>query len=440
MVGLAGTFSRFCPFRVLVIGDFMLDTYTFGTVQRISPEAPVSVVQVESEEKRPGGAGNVVLNLTSLGGFVSCFGRIGDDVAGMDMKNSLSYAGVDTAGIFVDSNFQTPVKNRIIADNQQIVRVDFEHVEPLAQELEGRVLDLFTKLIDGVQVVAISDYGKGFLTDTLLAGIIQRAKDASVLIVVDPKGCDFSKYRGVDVIKPNLKEAYLASGLPAEAPLEDVADRILQETGAAIVMITRSNDGISLFDRNRNHKVFPVKVRDVKDVTGAGDTVLAMVTCALVNGMSVDEAIQLSNLAAGIAVERLGCARVTIPELAMRLLDNDVVSKIFEEDHIFALQEILKNKQSVLVGVNSGEGLTAGTFRCLSSIARNCDRELIVYIRDSCIDDDFVRILASLSEVGFIVVKSESIEHICKVINPDEVFVIEDDTLVPVNHAMAILA
>ena len=288
MVKLARTFSHFRPFKALVMGDFMLDTYTTGRVKRISPEAPVPVMEVLKQESRPGGAGNVVLNLTTLGATVYAVGRIGSDKEGEELKQHLFSA--DTSSLLVEPNYKTPVKNRLIADSQQLIRVDFETITPLKPELEEAVIIRLKELIPQVDVVAISDYGKGFLTQSLIQAALQIAKEAKIPAIVDPKGSDFTKYRGATVLKPNLSEAYAAAKCPPHASLDDVAKQLL--TLADILLITRSEAGISIFNAD-GRTDFPVRSKEVKDVTGAGDTVLAMICLGLANGLDIQLAAQI---------------------------------------------------------------------------------------------------------------------------------------------------
>jgi D-glycero-beta-D-manno-heptose-7-phosphate kinase len=365
MVKLASTLSRLNSVKVLVVGDFLLDTYTIGKARRISPEAPVAIVHVQQEEHRPGGSGNVVLNLLSLGAEVVPLGRVGNDWAGQVLVEALEKEGVNTNALIVQERYQTPVKNRIIAENQQIVRVDREQTAALLEYLEQQIIESLPSLLQEIKVVAISDYGKGFLTPTLLGELIAMARAQGCIIIVDPKGSDFQKYKGVTYIKPNLSEAYLAAGLPSHAALENVAKKILETTQADRLMITRSEAGISLFDFNGQRFDFPVHIREVKDVTGAGDTVLAMLTYALANGLSDAEAAHLCNIAAGIAIEHIGCARVTLSDLAQRLLERDINNKIFDEEHLYALREVLRHRSVVLLGVSSEEGFNPSFFKAI---------------------------------------------------------------------------
>ena len=441
MVKLSGILSRFNPVKVVVIGDFMLDTYTTGKVKRISPEAPVSVLHVEKEESRPGGAGNVALNLISLGACVAVVGRIGFDLAGEKLRSALENEGIATQYLFSQKEYKTPVKNRLIADSQQILRVDFETVDPFPSWMEEEMTLQLPSLLDGVQTIAISDYGKGFLSKSFLQKIIALASERQIPVIVDPKGDDFSKYAGASLIKPNLLEAYTAAKLPLDTPLEQVAHMLLQHSGIETLMITRSESGISLFNRAGERLDFPVRPKEVKDVTGAGDTVLSMISIALANRLDMHYGAQLANIAAAMAVEKLGCARITLSQVAERLLELDVDNKIFDEEHLFALEQALKGKRYTVLGVNSTQGMSTSLFRALRQLSfQDVDKKLIVYMRDYNSDEEFVSFLSSLDEVDFIVLKSESLKHLCDVIHPDQVFIIENEGLIALDHATALLS
>ncbi|MBA3957212.1 MAG: D-glycero-beta-D-manno-heptose-7-phosphate kinase [Parachlamydiaceae bacterium] len=423
MVRLTGVLNQFSNRKVLVAGDLMLDTYTIGKVQRISPEAPVAVVLVQREEHRPGGAGNVILNLVSLGAQVVAVGRIGADPAGRHMQHALSEEGVDTRGIFVQKDLMTPVKNRVLADSQQIVRVDHEWKTVLSHELEQEIIAKLPELLKEVDVVAISDYGKGFLSKGFLAALISEAKKQKIPVIADPKGVDFSKYKHATIVKPNLGEAYAAANLTPDMPLELAAERILDITNAETIMVTRSEAGISLFHRNGQRQDFPVRIREVKDVTGAGDTVLATLAYALANELPLPTAVQLSNVTAGMAIERFGCARITMSELARRLLEDDVSNKVFDDEHLFALQAALGDKKFVLLSLSGEEGLTSKIFSTICNLARQ--NELLIYIRDPHPDEEFIKLLASIHDVAFIVLKTESIHQLFDSMNPEQVHLVE---------------
>lgn len=310
--------------RILVAGDFMLDIYTIGDVLRISPEAPVPVLRVTDVTRRPGGAGNAILNLVSLGMEVVPLGRVGNDEGGDHFIDSLVKEGIDISAIARDPDFQTPLKNRMIAAGQQLVRIDYESPVRIGPSLEQKICSALPSLLKGIDVVAISDYAKGFLTLPLLSELIDQSRAHKIPVIVDPKGRDFLRYRGATLIKPNLSEAIAAAGLGAEATLDDIARQILDEVAIEKLMITRSKEGISIFDGD-SRQDFPARVHEIKDVTGAGDTVLAVVTAALANRMNLAQAAELANVAAGIAIERIGCVRISLADLSARLLEKAYV-------------------------------------------------------------------------------------------------------------------
>ncbi|MBA3722903.1 MAG: D-glycero-beta-D-manno-heptose-7-phosphate kinase [Parachlamydiaceae bacterium] len=438
MVKLARTFGRLNPAKVMVIGDLLLDSYTIGKARRISPEAPVAVVHVDKEEHRPGGAGNVVLNLVSLGTEVVTIGRVGKDWAGDTLCEAFNKEGIHTKAIFVQDHYRTPVKNRIIADNQQIVRVDHEQIVVLSESLEQQIIDSLPQLIEDVKIIAISDYGKGFLTTTLLNAIIGLAKERGIPVITDPKGHDFSKYEGSTFIKPNLKEAYAAANLPINAPLETVAKRILQICNAEILMVTRSEAGISLFNANGERLDFPVRARQVMDVTGAGDTVLATLTCALANELSYAEAAQLCNVTAGIAIERMGCARVTLSDLAQRLLEEDVSNKVFDEEHLFALQEVLKTKPFTLLTLSNIKEISSALYKAIRNLSEKRPT-LLLYIEDSNPDESYIDMLASFKDVSFILLHSQSLKLLCEKVIPEESYIFDGFKLEKVTKRVSII-
>lgn len=436
MVKLTNSFCSIKPFTTLVIGDFMLDTYTTGKVRRISPEAPVPVMEVTSQESRPGGAGNVVLNLSTLGGAVTALGRVGDDPAGTQLQKQLSLA--NTSKFVVEVGYQTPVKNRLISNSQQLIRVDFETVSPLTPDLEQKVIQSLEETIPLVEVVAISDYGKGFITQSVLSAAIQIARNHNVPLVIDPKGIDFSKYRGATVIKPNLSEAYAAAKLPPTATLDEVAKVLLAITDVELLLITRSEAGITVFDRKGSRSDFPVHSKEVKDVTGAGDTVLATLCMALANRLDIATAAQLSNISAGIAIERLGCVQVTLSEMAQRLVEFDLGTKIFDETHTFALHQVLKDRQYTLLSLSPGQEMTNLLFKTIRSLSTH-HSELVIYLRGAHPSDELIELLASLNEVNFIIFQSQSLKHLCEVIHPKSIFSLENGSLTQIDQGLELL-
>lgn len=303
---------------ILVAGDFILDRYTTGTVDRISPEAPVPIMTLNGQNDQPGGAGNVALNLEALGANVKLFGRVGADKEGEILRKALSTDSIRCNALVCDPSVPTILKNRFIAGGQQMLRIDREKNSPLSEYTEQYLISIIPELLEGVDLIAISDYGKGFLTPALIRALIDNGKSLSIPIIVDPKGSDFSKYSGATVIKPNYKEALGAAGIDAGThgvTIEQIAKRIFDQTEIDALIITRSQEGISLVETDLSHKHFPVSSQEVRDVTGAGDTVLAVIAYAMAKGLSKEEAIEVGNIAAGIAIRQVGCAQVSLQEI-----------------------------------------------------------------------------------------------------------------------------
>jgi rfaE bifunctional protein kinase chain/domain len=422
---LTGAFNGFRSFKALVVGDFMLDTYTTGRVKRISPEAPVQVLEVFKEESRPGGAGNAALNLIALGGSVSVIGRIGKEAEGNELKEGLRLEGAETRGLLIEKGYRTPIKNRLIADSQQLLRVDFETIQEIDPQVEEEAMLLLKEMIPKVEVVALSDYGKGFLSNRLIQEAIRIAKKSHVPCIVDPKGSDFTKYRGATILKPNLGEAFAAAKMGAGASLDAVAKEILRISDVEQLLITRSEAGMSLFNATGERSDFPVRSRQVKDVTGAGDTVLAMISLGLANRLELSLSVQMANIAAGIAIEKVGCATVRLTEVAMRLLETDRHTKIFDESHTYALQQALRDKRYVLLILRPGQPITGDLFRTIDQLSG--ERELVLYTPDA--PEEFVHFLSCLDGVLAIILQKEKLQQLCQAVHPDEVFSLEDKEL-----------
>jgi D-glycero-beta-D-manno-heptose-7-phosphate kinase len=421
MVKLSKIFNQLNQVNVLVVGDLMLDKYTSGSILRISPEAPVPVLKVEKKQCLPGGSGNVILNLLSLGANVVAMGRVGYDGAGKELIDSLKEHGASTDYILEQEDYNTPLKNRLVASSQQIVRIDEENVDIIPEKIEARCIDALFSIIKDMQIIAISDYAKGFLSNSLISMIIQIANKLNIPVVVDPKGDDFSKYRDATIIKPNLKEAYLAANMPISASLEVVAKKLIEITNVEMLIITMSEDGIALFDKNNQRYDFPVKSKEVKDVTGAGDTVLSTLCYGLANEIDISHCIELANIAASIAVEHVGCARVYLSQLAKRLLENDANNKIFDEDHLYALKEVLKKKKFIILAIESDEKRIFSTYKTIKKLSDE-KIELIIYIKDEKCDDEIISFLSSLKEVNYIILKKDSLTHLCQSLHPDAVY------------------
>jgi rfaE bifunctional protein kinase chain/domain len=308
--GAAITPDRIAAARVLVVGDAMLDRYWFGDVDRISPEAPVPVVRVRRQEERLGGAGNVALNAKALGAHTTLLTVVGEDEPGRQLQALLAREGVATI-LSTDPALQTIVKLRLIGRAQQLLRADFES-EP-DHEVLGRMLDRYEEALAGHDVVLFSDYGKGGLTH--IPTMIERARAAGKPVLVDPKGSNYQRYAGATVITPNRAElAQVIGAWPDEDTLRRKAEALRRELGLDGLLLTRSEDGMTLFDAEGDSTV-PAEARQVFDVTGAGDTVIATLAVALAAGLSLRDAVPVANRAGGIVVGRFGTAHVTYQEL-----------------------------------------------------------------------------------------------------------------------------
>ena len=304
--------------RVLVVGDVMLDRYIRGSVSRISPEAPVPVVRVNDQASVPGGAGNVSANLASLGAVVDLMAVVGADDASTSLAGELSRRRILTQNLVADTERVTSQKCRVVAERQQIVRYDLESSGNLSAATEKEILARLPRAISEARAVILSDYGKGVISPKILSAAIKLAKRRGVPVTVDPKIEHFKRYRGVTCITPNLHEAWFGMRqVPkaGEAEIEKLGRAILKTLRSESVLITRSADGMSLFEKDGKISHIPTKAREVFDVTGAGDTVVATLTLALACGASIKRAAEISNYAAGIVVAKLGTAVTTIEEL-----------------------------------------------------------------------------------------------------------------------------
>lgn len=441
MVKLISSFRALRPIKACVVGDFVVDTYITGSVARISPEAPVAVLHATERRNHPGMAGNVALNLLSLGAEVSVCGRIGADVEGKAFISDLKKEGVDTSCVVVQKKYQTPVKHRMIANSQQLLRVDFEETTPLSLFLEEQLLQTLPEKLEGIDVLALSDYNKGFLTDRLITMLIRWAQRRGIPVIVDPKGEDFSKYKGCTLIKPNLQEAYVAAKLSKTEPLDKVAKVLLQTTDAHYLLVTKSEEGMSLFHANKVREDFSVESQEVKDVTGAGDTVLAMVTMGMGNRLDLSICIELANVAASIAIQKVGCVRVTLAQIAERLLLLDHTNKVFAEEHLFALNQVLRHHTCSVLGLDKEQGMTTALFRAIKKLAtKKPHHKLILYLADAKNRDVLISLLASLHEVDFILLCSQSLSQLFPKIGPKQAFLMSKDKLREVKNPAHLLA
>ncbi|MEO8096118.1 MAG: D-glycero-beta-D-manno-heptose-7-phosphate kinase [Acidobacteriota bacterium] len=303
----------FAKQRVLVVGDVMLDRYFWGSVTRLSPEAPVPIVAKQRTTALPGGAGNVAVNLAALGADVILVSVAGEGADGAELHSALKERGVSPAHVLLTAGRRTTVKTRIVAHGQQLLRVDDEQIDPLDSELTEALLQRIDTAPPSIGAVILSDYAKGVLTPTLIARVIARARAAGVPVLVDPKGMDYARYSGAYVLTPNRSEAFSAAGLAQDdsATVADAGARLMDRLDIGALLITEGEAGMTLFERGRPSVHFAAAARAVFDVTGAGDTVVAAMGLALSAGGSLQTAAYLANLAGGLAVEQVGTATVT---------------------------------------------------------------------------------------------------------------------------------
>jgi rfaE bifunctional protein kinase chain/domain len=318
---IKNTVENFKNAKVLVVGDLILDEFLWGDVSRISPEAPVPVVWVKKESFMPGGASNVANNLSALGANVRLVGVIGDDERGAILKGSLEQKGVNTAGIITDDSRPTILKTRVVAQHQQVVRIDKESMDPLSPAIVAKLIRYIESIMKDVDAVIIEDYGKGVITPALLSKIVPSAKRHNKIISVDPKEENFKYYRGISVITPNNHEASKAVGFKIKdaATLIKAGQSLLKKLNCKIALITLGEHGMAVFQKAKPMKQIPTVAQEVFDVSGAGDTVIASYTLSLAAGADPIMAAHIANCAAGIVVGKVGIAVVTPDELLARI-------------------------------------------------------------------------------------------------------------------------
>jgi len=308
---------------VLVIGDLMVDHYIWGTATRLSPEAPVPIVNVKKETTTLGGAGNVVQNLVALGAHVAVAGVIGNDASGRELISILEQEGVKTNAIIRDALRPTTVKTRVLAGSHQLVRVDREVTDSISAEVEEELVLALKANIEGADIVIFSDYNKGLFAPELTQRMIGIANEHQKKVVIDPKGLNYGKYKGAYIIKPNRKE--LAEASKTEkinniTELRNAAKTIFEQTNTTYLIVTLSEEGMAIVTE-RSSKLLPVKATEVFDVTGAGDTVIATIAYFVAAGLSVEEACELANHAAAIVIRHIGSATTTVDEVLKDMED-----------------------------------------------------------------------------------------------------------------------
>ena len=380
-------------YRVAVIGDLMLDCYMSGEVSRISPEAPVPVMRVTAEKSVPGGAANVAANLASLGLGVSMVGLAGQDAARDELVEALRALGdVNCSGILAVADRRTTRKLRIIGAHQQIVRVDHEDVAPCSAEVEERFLRAALEAVDAADVVIVSDYGKGVCSDRVLRAVFDHAAATAKQVVVDPKRKDLTCYRGATVLTPNRKELAEATGLPVETDEEAAAAaEHAQAMCGAGILLTRSEKGMSFFPVDGAPTHLATVAQDVFDVSGAGDTVVAVLAAAMAADIPFVEGMRMANHAAGIVVSKLGTASVTREELHASLLADSAAGDV-TDGRLMTREDLVAQRwawerQKLTVGFANGcfDLLHPGHVSLIHQAAESCDRLMMALNSDASV-------------------------------------------------------
>jgi len=422
--------------KILVIGDLMIDHYLWGSCERISPEAPVQVINVGDESMSLGGAGNVVNNLNALGAQVDVISVIGNCETSGKLKALLANIKVNTKYLITQNKRITTKKTRIISSQQQVVRYDHENTDEISDESQKSILASFEKLVSNYDAVLLSDYGKGVLTIELTQSLIAIANDKNIKVLVDPKGLDYSKYRGSYLLTPNKKEASEATkiNITDDASLTKAITQLKTEYDLDVSLITLSEQGVAIYDNKL--RVHPTVSREVFDVTGAGDTVLASLGFALACGYKIDAAVEFANLAAGVVVGKIGSAIATLNEIieyesSLNKSTSDEHIKTFDE--IASLSKELKARGKKIIFTNGCFDIlhighvryleTAKSYGDILILGLNSDRSVTSIKgkgRPINIQLDRAYMLAALEAVDYVVVFDEDTPYdLIKAVKPD---------------------
>ncbi len=421
--------------NILVIGDLMIDHYLWGSCDRISPEAPVQVVNVKKESSVLGGAGNVINNLVTLGSVVDVISVIGNDSVANELKSLLEKIDVPTSNLVVENNRKTSKKSRLIASQQQVLRYDMESIDDINENSHKQIIQTLEKNIYKYSSIILSDYGKGVLTTNLTKEIIKIANKNNIKVLVDPKGKDYSKYKGSYTLTPNKKEAMEATNIDIkdESSLIEALKILKTQCELEVSLITLSEQGIAIFDDELTIK--PTVAREVYDVTGAGDTVIASIAFALGNNLDIKDAIYFANLAAGVVVGKIGSATTTLDEIyeyEYSLHKSNSTSHIKTFDEIKTLASKLHSQGKKIVFTNGCfDILHVGHVKYLE-VAKSYGDVLILGLNaDSSVrklkgptrpintQDDRAYILASLESVDYVVIFEEETPYeLIKLIKP----------------------
>ena len=427
------------PQRIVVAGDFMLDRYAYGNADRLSPDAPVPVLAIERTESRPGGAANVCLDLRALRCDVACLGLIGNDEPGQCLRQTLTDAGVDAAGLVApDTGRPTTVKHNLVGlaqhrHPQKMFRLDTEDKSPVSDDIAQQLLDRADEVLPGAAVLCLEDYNKGVLTEAVCQGLIEKARRLGVPVMVDPAAIsDYRKYRGATCITPNRTEAQLATG---QTEPQAMATQLKAELGLTHVVLTLDKSGALLLDDRDEFHTVPTVARSVYDVTGAGDMVLAMLAGARANDVPWEEAVALANVAAGLEVEKVGVVPIPLEEVLLSLLrlHDDELGKVRPAETLLRELQAHRQQGKTIVFTNGCfDILHAGHVAYLRQAAKLGDLLVVGLNADDSIrrlkgDDrpvnheaDRLLVLSELQSIDYLVVFSEDTPlKLIEAIKPD---------------------
>jgi D-beta-D-heptose 7-phosphate kinase / D-beta-D-heptose 1-phosphate adenosyltransferase len=411
--------ERFSNAKVLCVGDVMLDHFVYGEVNRISPEAPIPVVRVHHERSMLGGAGNVVRNLSSLGAQAVLLTVVGSDAAAEQIAQALRVLPNCLLHTVADQDRKTSVKTRYISGSQQLLRVDVESTNSIADDILTRLLAQFEKLASACDVVILSDYAKGVLSDDRAEHFIGAARKAGKPVFVDPKGRSFSRYHGASLVKPNLLELADATKLPVstDAEVEAAALSVMKQNQIGAVLVTRGALGMMLVRPNAAPVSLPAVAREIFDVSGAGDTVAATFAAGVAMGMSMPDAMRVANVAAGIVVAKVGTATTSQEELLKELEIGDALAA---DTRVVTLDEAVQRvrlwrRLNLRVGVvrYSSDAMDAAAINMLQQARQKCDRLIVVTTGPGTL------LLASMVYVDLVVAGSHTNEELVSQLKPD---------------------